>query len=99
MYVHFLLYYSPTILVYNGKKWSYYDKKLSYDRRVVQMYVHFLLYYSPTILVYSGQKWSYYDKKLTYDSVCGGNICPFPVILDPYNRCVVLRNGHIMKRN
>ena len=35
--------------VCSGEKWSYYDKKLTHDRSVVEMYVHFLSYYSCTI--------------------------------------------------
>ena len=38
--------------VCGGEKWSYHDKKLSYDRRGVEMYVYFLPHYSPTIYVF-----------------------------------------------
>ena len=38
--------------VCSAEKWSFYDKKVTYNRCVVEIYVNFLPYYSPTIGVY-----------------------------------------------
>ena len=47
-------------------KWSYYEKKLTYNRCVVEIYVNFEQI-SHLRYVCSCDKWSYYEKKLTYN--------------------------------
>ena len=68
------------------------------DRGVMEMYDHFLLHYPPTKGVW-WQKMVIILQETDLRKACGGNVCPFPVILLTYNRCVVGRNGHNMTRN
>ena len=71
---------------------------VTYNRRVMARNGHIMTRKRPTIGVWWGEIVIFcQESDLRY--ACGRNVCTFPAVLLTYNRCMLERNGHNMRRN